>query len=129
MYNMIKEYINRGGYKLRDAQQKIDKLWVMGNLTDEQRVELLDMVRTSAQAANEVDLFAKIVELEERIKALEAAGEDGDNELTPDEYVPGRWYYRGDKITFNSAVYECCAPESVVCTWSPAEYPAYWKWA
>lgn len=126
MYNMMKEYLNRGDYKLREAQDKINKLWVMGHLTDEQRDELMSKVQNGAQAANEVDLFAKVAELERRIKALESGASSGPVESLP-AYQPGKWYYCGDKVTFDGVAYECVAPEAQVCTWSPDEYPAYWN--
>lgn len=59
--------------------------------------------------------------LEERVAALEKAIP------APAEYSPGKWYYRGDRVTFNGSVYICIAPEGVACVWSPTEYPAYWQ--
>lgn len=44
----------------------------------------------------------------------------------PDEYVVGKWYYRGDKILFNGSSFTCIAPKGVVCVWSPLDYPLYW---
>lgn len=126
MYNMMKEHINRGEYRLHEAQDKINKLWVMGHLTDEQRDELLGLMRNGAQAVNEVDLFDKVAELERRVKALESGASSGPVESLP-AYQPGKWYYCGDKVTFDGNIYECDAPEGVVCTWSPVEYPTYWK--
>lgn len=64
----------------------------------------------------------EIVEItvEDRVSALEKA-------VTPGEYVPGKWYYKGDRISYNGAVYVCIAPNGVVSTWNPDEYPAYWR--
>lgn len=60
--------------------------------------------------------------------ALECAGatdpEPGEEYL---EYVPGKWYYKDDKTTYNGNKYICTAPDGVVCVWSPDEYPAYWQ--
>ena len=58
--------------------------------------------------------------LEERVRSLEKA-------VVPGNYTPGTWYYRGDKVSFQGAVYTCTAPDGVVCVWSPAEYPVYWE--
>jgi hypothetical protein len=44
-----------------------------------------------------------------------------------DDYVPGKWYYGGDKASFNGKNYVCTAPEGTVCVWSPSEYPTYWR--
>ena len=43
------------------------------------------------------------------------------------EYVVGKWYYNGDKVSFKGKNYECIAPSGVVCTWSPEGYPTYWQ--
>lgn len=129
MYNVMREYLGRGSYKLRDMQEKVDKLWIMGSLTDEQRDELHDMARGNAAAGNEVDVLAKLAELEGRIKALEEGEQDNQSGETAGEYpayTPGKWYYAGDRVTHGGAAYECTAPAGQVCTWSPAEYPAYW---
>lgn len=60
------------------------------------------------------------VTIEDRVTALEKA-------VSPGEYVPGKWYYKGDRISYNGEVYVCIAPDGVVCTWNPDEYPAYWR--
>lgn len=59
--------------------------------------------------------------LEERVTALEKAAP------APGEYEQGKWYYRGDTVTFEGAVYVCIAPDGAVCTWSPTEYAPYWQ--
>lgn len=43
------------------------------------------------------------------------------------EYVVVKWYYNGDKITFDNEKYICTAPDGQVCVWSPVDYPAYWQ--
>lgn len=60
-----------------------------------------------------------VITVEERLTALEKS-------VVPGEYVAGKWYYKGDRISYNGAVYVCIAPDGVVCTWNPDEYPAYW---
>lgn len=57
--------------------------------------------------------------LEERITALE-------KNVSVASYTPGTWYYRGDRVTFDGAIYTCIAPDGTVCVWSPLEYPQYW---
>ena len=44
-----------------------------------------------------------------------------------EEYTVGKWYYNGNKVSFDGKNYNCIAPEGVVCVWSPTEYPAYWE--
>lgn len=58
--------------------------------------------------------------LEERVRSLEKT-------VSPGEYTAGVWYYRGDRVSFEGAVYTCIAPDGVVCVWSPGEYAQYWE--
>ena len=122
MYFIIKNVISRGGYNLSAVLSKIDTVWAEGKLSDEQRDELIGLARKGANAEKDIDLMAKITELEERIRALEGtvSGEDFQ------EYVPGKWYYGGDTCHFEGANYRCTAPVGTPCVWSPAEYPSYW---
>ena len=41
MYEMIKSIIISGDFKVTDITNKIDVLWVSGDLTDEQRTDCL----------------------------------------------------------------------------------------
>ena len=43
------------------------------------------------------------------------------------KYVVGKWYYNGDKCSFEGVNYVCIAPEGATCVWSPKDYPAYWE--
>ncbi len=124
-YNIIKNVIKAGGYDLAAILTRIDTFWAEGSLTDDQRSELRELARAEATPEAGVDYFEKLRELEERIKALEEGKTDG-SETTIEDFVPGRWYYTGDKCVWNGAVYTCIAPEGTVCVWSPEEYPAYW---
>jgi hypothetical protein len=73
------------------------------------------------------DLFKKVMELEGRLKVIEEKQGLGEAAEEYPEYVSGKWYYNGNKMTFNGAKYECVAPEGVVCVWNPEEHPSYWK--
>lgn len=82
----------------------------------------------TVQEANvlvKLEELAKLEELEQRVRALET-GSTEPGETYPD-YVAGKWYYNGDKITFEGGKYKCIAPAGVVCVWSPTEYPPYWE--
>lgn len=125
MYDVIKDVINTQRYVLADMLHKIDTLWAQGDLDDEQRTELIALARDKADMAQEVNVLARLEELEQRVRTLE----DGSTEpegVYPD-YVVGKWYYSGDKITFEGGKYKCIAPVGVVCVWSPKEYPVYWE--
>ena len=125
MYDVIRDVINTRRYVLADMLHKIDTLWAQGDLDDEQRTELIALARDNADMAQEVNALARIEELEHRVRALET-GSTEPGEAYPD-YVVGKWYYSGDKITFEGGKYKCIAPDGAVCTWSPTEYPAYWE--
>lgn len=125
MYEILKEVITSKRYELTDMLRKIDTLWAQGDLDDEQRTELIALAQGNADMAQEVNMLAKLEELEQRVKALET-GNTEPGEAYPD-YVVGKWYYNGDKITFEGVKYKCIAPDGVVCVWSPKEYPVYWE--
>ena len=125
MYDVIKDVINTQRYVLADMLHKIDTLWAQGDLDDDQRTELIALARDNADMAQEVNALARLEELEQRVRALET-GSTEPGEAYPD-YVVGKWYYSGDKITFEGSKYKCIAPDGVVCVWSPKEYPVYWE--
>ena len=118
-----------GTFDLTDMLGKINTHHIAGNLTDADREELIRKAREKADPFGGVDVMAKLQELEERVRTLEeakATGGDTTEETVP-EYQVGKWYYNGDKVLFEGVVKTCTAPAGVVCTWSPAEYPAYWE--
>lgn len=129
MYDIIKSVIVSGVYELSDILKKIDTIWLQGDITDEQRTELMEMARENANPMNGVDLVAKVEELDRRVKVLEENKNVEPEEPKEEypEYVVGKWYYKGDKISYNDKNYVCVAPEGQVCTWSPSEYPPYWE--
>ena len=116
-------------FDLTDMLGKINTHHIAGNLTDADREELIRKAREKANPFGSVDVMAKLRDLEERVRTLEeakATGGESNEEIVP-EYQVGKWYYNGDKISWNGKVYTCTAPAGVVCVWSPAEYPAYWE--
>ena len=121
--------IRSGDVKLADMLHRIDAYHIEGKLTDAERDELYAEARGNAKPEGNANLFAKVMELDARVKALESQQADADQEPEEvvEEYVPGKWYYNGMKCLFNGKVHRCTAPEGVVCTWSPVEYPAYWE--
>lgn len=142
MKEIFKTVIESGQYDLTDILKKIDVQWISGKITEEQRNELIQLAQGNASIKNSVDVLAKLAEMEQRLIAVEKeiialkapsdtpeepdAGEETTPETYP-EYVAGKWYYNGDKISFEGEIYTCIAPEGSVCTWNPVEYPAYWQ--
>lgn len=123
MKTIFESVIHRGGYDLSGLLKKIDGYHVEGKLTDAEKDELYRKAR--GEAVPNVDVMAKLMELDDRVRKLESA-ETSEQEDYP-EYVPGKWYYAGDKISYGGKNYVCSAPEGAVCTWNPDEYPAYWS--
>lgn len=128
MKNVFLDAMNEN-FDLSAMLKKIDYHHVRGNLTDADREELVAIAREKANPFGGIDVAAKLQELDERIKALEEGNAEsgGSTDETVKEYVPGKWYYAGNKILWNGYVYRCIAPVGQVCTWSPDEYPAYWE--
>lgn len=123
MFEIIKNVISEKQFELSDILKKINTVWVQGDISDEEKTELAGMAQDNADTSNSIEVTAKLEELDRRVRVLENKF-SGETEEYPD-YVIGKWYYNGDKITFNGNKYVCIAPENQVCTWSPREYPTY----
>lgn len=126
MFNTVKNVLSQGGYNLTDILNKIEVLWVKGKLTDKEQEELVAIARGGAKTENSLDVLVKLDELEKRIRALENNTDKPDEDIYP-EYQEGKWYYTGDKVSFEGENYICIAPEGTVCVWSPKDYPTYWE--
>lgn len=124
MLKVFKEAMNEP-FDLTAMLEKIDYHHVRGNLTDAEREELVVAAREKANPKVGVDVMKKLEEIESRLRTLEEGKQESTE--TVDEYVVGKWYYAGDKVTFDGKTYTCIAPAGVVCVWSPADYPAYWE--
>lgn len=135
MYEIFVSVINKGGYKLDEMLERIQFYAAEGKLTISEMERLEALAREKASVKGETDVFAKLEELESRVRVLEAKHADTEDEPPVDEngdtiiadYVPGKWYYAGDVVMWKGEAYVCAAPEGVVCVWSPSEYPAYWE--
>ena len=128
MYNVVNNVLNKGGYDLTEMLKKLDSLWVEGKLTDAEYKELTQRAKGGARLENSVDILAKLEELDRRLTAVENK-EASEPETGSEEYpafVEGKWYYNGDKCSFEGVNYVCTAPEEAVCVWSPKAYPEYW---
>lgn len=128
MKKVFEKVIENGGFNLPEMLSKIDSYHISGKLTDEDRDALYAKARGKAQPYDSIDIYAKLADLEDRVRKLEN-GETVSGGTVVAEYMPGKWYYNGDKVSFKGAEYTCIAPDGVVCTWSPDEYPAYWSLA
>lgn len=155
MFKIIEDVINAGRYSLNDILTKIDTIWIQGDLTDDEKTNLVNMAREHALPENsfaplqkQIDILAiQVTSLKSEIElhgkyieTLNTAISNLGGEVTePEEPVQEEYppyvqptgahdaYHRGDKITFNGKRYECISPEGVAVVWDPITYPAYWK--
>lgn len=82
MYEIVKNVILSGDFKLADMSKKIDTLWVQGDLSDEQRTELIALMKEhlnpETESPEQTELYKQILEkytvLEERVTKLENGG-------------------------------------------------------
>gem|GEM_PF-3458536 len=70
-YEILKSAIGFGGYELSVMESKIDRLWVEGHLTTEQRTELRTLAAEKARDADQIDVVGKLADLEHRVWELE----------------------------------------------------------
>lgn len=137
MYEIIKNVINGKAYELTTMLSKIKTLWVEGDITDEQKEELVELARANAKPENSYAplqnqieaLFANVRELAQEIAALKNGGvaPEEPTEEYP-EYVSPTGahdaYKVGDKITYYGKKYIC---QKDNCVWNPDDYPQGWK--
>lgn len=114
MYEVIKSVIAAGGYKLAQIQQKVKKLYVLGDLSEEQMDELLSLasggVSTDAERPENLELIRNLAEkfaaLESRVVALEgSSGEEGIGAWKPWDGISGD-YQPGAVVSHNGQLWE-----------------------
>lgn len=130
MYNILKNHIAHSKYDLPQVLERIKALYGRMEIDDSQRDELEALAREKASFTGSLNTPDKLLELENRIRALEEklfAQEGTETEETIPKYAEGKWYYLGDKVLYKGVTYECIAPAGVVCVWNPEAYPAYWE--
>lgn len=141
MYNNVKNVIISKQYELEDMIKKIDVLWLQGDLSDEQKLELVNLARDNAipdhSYAALQEQVNKLYEITSehavKIAKLET-GQEPEPQTEPEEYPEYKQptgahdaYHKDDKVTYNGNRYICIAPEGVAVVWNPDTYPAYWK--
>lgn len=71
MKDFIESVIRTGNYVLSEMEERIQKMYVLGKLTEQEMTELLALAAENARDSMQIDLTAKLKELEDRIYALE----------------------------------------------------------
>ena len=143
VYEDLRSQISSGDFKLQAMLDKLTRLYIDDMLTEEEYDNLMQFARDNANPDKDIEdnvdiikqLMQHVTMSEEKLKDLEARIaklEDPEAEpekptVTYEEYDPHKWYYKDMTCSFEGRNYICIAPEGVVCTWSPAGYPSYWK--
>ena len=71
MYDIIKQVIESGRYELNDMLEKIDTIWIQGDITEEQKNELVELTQSKANPENSyAPLQTQIDELYRMVKEL-----------------------------------------------------------
>ena len=104
MKEFIASIINTGNYVLAEMEERIQKMFIMGKLTESEMTELLALAAENARDSMQIDVTAKLKELEDRIYALE-------HPVEPDYavWVPGYVTKKGEVVKFdydNDGVYD-----------------------
>lgn len=137
MYSVIKDVISKGNYELVDILNKINKLWVENNLTEEERDELVNLARSNAIPDNSytentqqiANLWEYCQQLDIRLSQLENG--QGTTEPEPEEWPEYRQptgahdaYKIGNRVMFQGKKYIC---KMDGCVWNPLTYPDAWE--
>lgn len=109
IYDILKNVIESGEYRLSDMATRIDTVWAEGKLTDAQRTELHALTQSRltqdseapALAAQVAALTARMADMEARMTALEGGGEEEEwPAWEPWDGVSDR-YKQGAQVTHN----------------------------
>ena len=74
IFELYKTVISTGDYILSAMEERIETVFAQGKITAEERAELLRLADETANDAKQIDVIAKLAELESRISVLESAG-------------------------------------------------------
>lgn len=74
MKDFIESVIRTGNYVLSEMEERIQKMYVMGKISEEDMVYLLNLADENADDSKQVNVVALIADLEKRVAVLESAG-------------------------------------------------------
>ena len=131
MQSIIQDTIATGRFDLNDLSRKINRLYIEGHLTDEQRDTLLSQAREKADPHQSYGTWqAEIDRIWGAIRTLQTATPVEQPEAPIDEYPAyvqptgaHDAYPIGAKVTFNTKRYVSKIAANV---WAPDVYPAGW---
>lgn len=74
VYEIYKNVINVGDFVLSSMEEKIETVYAQDKISAEERTELLNLASTMAKPEKQIDIVAKLAELEARVAVIEGAG-------------------------------------------------------
>ena len=74
VYEIYKNAIKLGRYNVSEMESKIESMFASGKINALERVTLLNLCDENADDRYQLDIVAKLAELEERISKIESAG-------------------------------------------------------
>lgn len=74
VFEIYKTVISTGEYRISDMEERIETVYAQGKITAEERAELLSLASDKARDTLQIDVVAKLADLESRISVLESAG-------------------------------------------------------
>lgn len=146
MFEIIKNIIENGIFRVNDLTNKIDTLWAESKLNDEERNQLVQMMTDHLNPDSEVpelkDLYerleARVTALEADVQALKGGEEPGGGEEEPGTVTVPAWeawdgisnkYQYGAVVTHNGK-YFLDVLQGMQNTWEPESAGVderYWK--
>lgn len=74
MKEFVESVIRTGNYVLAEMEERIQKMYVLGKISEADMVELLNLAAENADDNKQIDVAAILADLKSRIARLEAAG-------------------------------------------------------
>lgn len=109
IYSAVQAVINSGSFNAEKLEQKINALWLSEQLTDDERNELIQAAYDNCRDMNQIDIMAKLTEIQgslfdlnRRVFDLEHA-DDPEPEPEPEYpvYVPGYVTKKGETVMYD----------------------------
>ena len=143
MYEIIKNIIENGAFRVSDLTNKIDTLWAESKLSDDERSQLVQMMVDYLNPASEAPelkemyerLEARVATLEEEVKKLKGEEPGGGEEGTVTVPAWEPWDGISDKYKYGAVVthngkYFLDVLQGMQNTWEPESAGVderYWK--
>lgn len=74
MKEFIESVIRTGNYVLTEMEERIQKMYVLGKITEADMVDLLNLAAENARDEKQIDIATTLADIERRLEVLESAG-------------------------------------------------------